>query len=37
MQDRRKVSIYDPVFTEDDVKLLRDLQFNCLTDDKACH
>ncbi|KIM80814.1 hypothetical protein PILCRDRAFT_518728 [Piloderma croceum F 1598] len=32
--DRRKVSIYDPVFTEDDVKLLRDLQFNCLTDDK---
>jgi|SRR5882762_4427183 hypothetical protein len=37
MQERRKVSVYDPVFTGDDVELLRDLQLNCLRDNTARH
>jgi len=32
---RRKVSIYDPVFTEDDMQLLRNLEFHCLTHNKT--
>jgi len=35
--ERNKVSVYDPVFTEGDVQLLRDLHFNCLTDNTATY
>jgi hypothetical protein len=36
IQEPGKVLVFDPVFTEDDVKLLRNLQLNCLADNNAC-
>lgn len=35
-QSRRRVSLYDPKFTEDDVSLMTDLELRCLTENKAC-
>lgn len=37
LQSRKLVTIYDPVFSDDDVKVLEDLQLTCLTENKARH
>jgi hypothetical protein len=35
-QDRANVSVYDPVFTTEDVSLFGELQIQLLTENRAC-